>query len=605
MYTVTFYSFKGGVGRSLAAANVAAELSAQGRSVLLVDFDLEAPGLATFRDFEAAEDSSGVVEYVTEYLASGQAPDVREFVRQCSFSHEGGPIWLMPAGRKDPGYSSRLQSISWDALYANHDGYLFFEDLREQWRECFSPDYVVIDSRTGHTDVGGICTRQLPDLVVALFFPNAQNLGIETVVSEIRAEETGPRKKKIELLFVPSNVPNLDDENGVLEKQLERFKSKLSTSDLNLRIHHYDSMSLLDQELFSIRRPRSRLAGEYRALAETVMRNNIHDRVGVEKKLVSHPSTWSETNHFDQLSYLEALRQVYAQDPEVLIRLAKPYRFLGFPESALAVLEAAEKQGVQTADLFLMKARLKFMHLEEGVSEDLERVLSAEDATFVQLLEATKQLRRLKPEALAVLEHSDSYQALRYEERFMLVQELLWDNCESHASNLNSQLLRELRAKDSVTATLASHASLALIADKDFAEAADLLAPFLETEHVAVSFNYAMAMWGNRAEPNAELFETFLAHHEAESFQESMRNQNYWQCVALAHAVLDNRQAALGAIESALRRLATSAESFSAWTYKNVLTDQFIEHLRDMSESITSGELRPPVLNLPKVSQPA
>jgi cellulose biosynthesis protein BcsQ len=43
MYTITFYSFKGGVGRTMALVNVAAELAKMGRKVLVVDFDLDAP----------------------------------------------------------------------------------------------------------------------------------------------------------------------------------------------------------------------------------------------------------------------------------------------------------------------------------------------------------------------------------------------------------------------------------------------------------------------------------------------------------------------------------------------------------------------------------
>jgi cellulose biosynthesis protein BcsQ len=43
MYISTFYSFKGGVGRSLALANIATELVIRGKRVLIVDFDLEAP----------------------------------------------------------------------------------------------------------------------------------------------------------------------------------------------------------------------------------------------------------------------------------------------------------------------------------------------------------------------------------------------------------------------------------------------------------------------------------------------------------------------------------------------------------------------------------
>ena len=48
MYITTFYSFKGGVGRTMALVNAAVKLVQGGRRVLVVDFDLEAPGLDTF-----------------------------------------------------------------------------------------------------------------------------------------------------------------------------------------------------------------------------------------------------------------------------------------------------------------------------------------------------------------------------------------------------------------------------------------------------------------------------------------------------------------------------------------------------------------------------
>jgi len=41
----TFYSYKGGVGRSMALANVAVLLASWDKKVLVVDWDLEAPGL--------------------------------------------------------------------------------------------------------------------------------------------------------------------------------------------------------------------------------------------------------------------------------------------------------------------------------------------------------------------------------------------------------------------------------------------------------------------------------------------------------------------------------------------------------------------------------
>src|SRR5580704_13816247 len=47
-HIVGFYSFKGGVGRTLAIVNVAYLMARRGRNVLLIDMDLEAPGLGVF-----------------------------------------------------------------------------------------------------------------------------------------------------------------------------------------------------------------------------------------------------------------------------------------------------------------------------------------------------------------------------------------------------------------------------------------------------------------------------------------------------------------------------------------------------------------------------
>ena len=64
MYVTTFYSFKGGVGRSMALANAAVELAQRGRRVLTVDFDLEAPGLDTFDVLRPPEEVPGIIEFV-------------------------------------------------------------------------------------------------------------------------------------------------------------------------------------------------------------------------------------------------------------------------------------------------------------------------------------------------------------------------------------------------------------------------------------------------------------------------------------------------------------------------------------------------------------
>ena len=252
MYITTFYSFKGGVGRTMALVNSAVTLALRGRRVLVVDFDVEAPGLDTFDVLRPREETPGVIDFVAQYLSTGQAPDAASYIGECpDIGEQGGGLWIMPSGRNEA-YAANYNQIDWGDLYARHDGYLLFEDLKEQWKRIVQPDYVLIDSRTGHTDSGGICTRQLPDSVVVLFFPNEQNLrGLTEVVRDIRAEADEPRKKSISFHFVMSHVPDLDDEDRILEDKIKNFQERLGFRREPMVVHRYgQSFSLESGGLF-------------------------------------------------------------------------------------------------------------------------------------------------------------------------------------------------------------------------------------------------------------------------------------------------------------------------------------------------------------------
>ena len=119
--------------------------------------------LDTFELARPADSIPGIVDYVTEYIDTGQAPDVSEYVFESSgIGNDGGGLWIMPSGAQFDRYPSTFAKIDWAELYERQDGYLLFEDLKAQWKATVKPDYVLVDSRTGHTDVGGICTRHLP-----------------------------------------------------------------------------------------------------------------------------------------------------------------------------------------------------------------------------------------------------------------------------------------------------------------------------------------------------------------------------------------------------------------------------------------------------------
>lgn len=196
---VTFYSYKGGVGRSMALANIATLLARDhGLRVIVVDWDLEAPGLHRFFRIPNEKVHRGVIDFFTSYKAklldegrdlSLKDVDLRPWLMRIREYPSGGQLRILPAGglARHFAYARAVNEFDWDEFYQAWNGAQVVEYLRSQLKEL--GDMVLIDSRTGITDVGGICTLQLPDAVVLVFTFNEQNLaGTESIARDISKE---------------------------------------------------------------------------------------------------------------------------------------------------------------------------------------------------------------------------------------------------------------------------------------------------------------------------------------------------------------------------------------------------------------------------------
>lgn len=229
-FVYTFYSFKGGVGRSMALANVAALLSRWGRSVLVIDWDLEAPGIEKYfsRWLEGSRaQSPGLVEMVAG-ARDGSGPSWRDGLLQARVP-QGKPIAILHAGREDAEYSTRLRAIDWEAMFSQHGFGQVLERWRNEWLEAY--DFVLVDSRTGITDIGGICTIHLPDVLVSLFTTNEQSLaGVKDVMQRARrahAQLPLPRKR---LIVVPTPARDESSSEFQLAAQWRsRFAAELES----------------------------------------------------------------------------------------------------------------------------------------------------------------------------------------------------------------------------------------------------------------------------------------------------------------------------------------------------------------------------------------
>ncbi|MFC1441837.1 FxSxx-COOH system tetratricopeptide repeat protein [Streptacidiphilus sp. N1-10] len=220
---VTFYSYKGGTGRTMTMANVAWILAANGKKVLTVDWDLEAPGLSRFfhpfLNEEALATTGGVVNMVNDYLErsldnpsdaaarlSGHAAVQQQAIKLNWNFPDGGRIDFISAGKQNNDYGSILDGLNWDQFYERYYGGVFLDALREEMVRSY--DYAFIDSRTGLSDTSSICTQQLPDDVVVCFTLSDQSIrGAALVARHIQTRGViGHSTDPIRILPVPMRI---------------------------------------------------------------------------------------------------------------------------------------------------------------------------------------------------------------------------------------------------------------------------------------------------------------------------------------------------------------------------------------------------------------
>jgi MinD-like ATPase involved in chromosome partitioning or flagellar assembly len=244
----TFYSYKGGVGRSMAMVNIAQLMSNNGVDVLMVDWDLEAPGLERFF-FEAPEDlkqvqqTPGVIDLLLDYKEAAlkfKPQDGKSFFPPYSISNYivtningsqtgSGRLQLITSGRKpDDGfieYSTKVKTFDWKDFYENWEGEIFFEWLREELDSL--ADVVLIDSRTGVTEMGGICTYQMGDTIVLFCAANDQNIdGTLRMLKSFSNPQLPDLRhgRKLKTIVIPSRIERVA-ETTILNRFRQKFTS--------------------------------------------------------------------------------------------------------------------------------------------------------------------------------------------------------------------------------------------------------------------------------------------------------------------------------------------------------------------------------------------
>lgn len=198
---ITFYSYKGGTGRTMSLSNVACLISRRliaNEKILMIDWDMEAPGLHCYfqehilyekygygSSDQAIAEHPGLIELFLSFREAIGASecdraderrlekiisdtDIESFTLETDI--EG--LYLLKSGCLNNNYSEKVNQFDWFDFFNSAPS--LFTLLAEKLTDDYK--YVLIDSRTGITDTSGICTALMPDKLVAVFTPNNQSL---------------------------------------------------------------------------------------------------------------------------------------------------------------------------------------------------------------------------------------------------------------------------------------------------------------------------------------------------------------------------------------------------------------------------------------------
>lgn len=607
MYVVTFYSYKGGVGRTMALVNVAALLAAQGKRVLIVDFDLEAPGVPSYGLLNCAHGQKGIVDYVHHYLETSEAPNAADYIIECAVDGEH-KIWVMPAGdNTQASYSPRFASIDWDYLYKHQHGADLLDDLKNQWADHEAEfDYVFIDSRTGNTDIGGICTRQLPDAVVNMFVPTKQNIdGLVPIVNQIR-EDAIAQERPISLLFCPSNIPDLFDEDDILGKALKNAAQKLgygNPAELEppvSYVRHWPNMELLDQPLVVLSRAQSKLAKEYQKLTTAIISQNAADRDGALAALERLPGIYEATRKGRKsqtatkvIDLALEISKHHETDSDVAIAAARLFSAAGEYEQEERSLSNAIRasDGIGRPRLLRAVARIN-LNRKEAALEDLREIITSPDGTNFEFRPAIQLFPTVVDEPLKEGFELFSRPRTHIRAKIELSRLLLSDRSyhSAIADELQAAMKRE-EPSDDLRLNLVNTIMLALIGSGRFEEAIAFARSYRDDESDSESFNLAIASWGATGVVPQEQFALL-----DEKLTMDDADQNVHQCIALVRGIVGRTDDALAELTKSQDR-STTGGAFSCWTFTQRSAEQFSADLDAMREALENGlELNPPFL---------
>ena len=276
-FIVTFYSYKGGVGRSLLAANIGVLCARRGKT-LLWDLDIEAPGLHNISGLTPSKTvMKGFFEWLISWQETGRQSKEADFgklVKLACQTPEQDRLFILPAFGDNKDFAGLFQSIRWDDFLVRDldSGLALFRGILDAFGKA-GFETVILDSRTGITDIGGLLAALLPHATVFVGNYGRQNTkGLAHVWQALHSASEGrsaPRGTMPPLtrLLVASPIADYVE---LRAKGEEIWKEAFGLAPAELVTIPFDSRLLFTEELYAATRPDTPVAKAYNDLERRI-----------------------------------------------------------------------------------------------------------------------------------------------------------------------------------------------------------------------------------------------------------------------------------------------------------------------------------------------
>jgi MinD-like ATPase involved in chromosome partitioning or flagellar assembly len=227
---VTFYSFKGGVGRTTALVSCALQLAEEGQRVAIVDLDLEAPGLGPLLEVDTER---GVLDAIVDHLATGRI-DLQGLHAspQTLGADVASRIDVLPAGRLDDGFLEKLARLDFSAVgpWGGEETVPVHRALRallEAVRRDLSPAYILLDARAGLHDLAGLSLHGLAHVDVLVTRASEQAYrGLDLTVKALARRKPEDQLRCVVVHgFAPSDEESPEGKAEIAEVRFRAYRS--------------------------------------------------------------------------------------------------------------------------------------------------------------------------------------------------------------------------------------------------------------------------------------------------------------------------------------------------------------------------------------------